>query len=170
MKTFNVTIRDAKEHKPIVIQETKNCDSRIIREGAKPTKAVAKAETEKHIAAVNACAKFLAELLLKQAEQHDHTKLDYFDEFYDALCTGYTGEQFKELEWWEKHLTERHHLKDRCPKDVTLIDVLEMICDCVSAGLARSGEVYDLSLDDEILQQAFNNTAKMLIDNIEVKK
>ena len=170
MKTYTVTIIDSKNKKPIVIKETKKCDSRTIKKGDIPTKAVVKSETKAHIDAVNKCAKFIAEKLVEQVEKHDHTKLDFFDEFYDALCTGYVGKEFKELEWWEKHLSERHHLNDRCPKDVTLIDVIEMICDCVSAGLARTGKVYDVKLDDGIMKQAFDNTVKMLIDNIEVKK
>lgn len=170
MKTFTVTIKDSSKQKPIVIKETKHCDSRTIKKGDKPTKAVARAETNAHIAAVAKCGKFIADKIVKQCEQHDHTKVEFFDEFYDALMTGYTGKDFKDLAWWEKHLTERHHLNDRCPKDVTLIDVIEMICDCVSAGLARTGKVTSLELSDEILRNAFDNTAKLLIDNIEVKK
>lgn len=169
MKAYVVKVK-AKDEKPIKIKETKKCDTRTIRAGEKPTKEVARAETEEHISAVNKCARFLASKLLEQCAKHDHTKLDNFDEFYDALCTGYAGKEFKDLAWWEKHLAERHHLNDRCPKDVTLIDVIEMICDCVAAGLARSGEVYDLKLSNEVLKTAFENTAKLLIDNIEVEK
>ena len=170
MKAYEVTIKDANETKPLSIKATTHCDTRAIKKGNKPTKAEARSDTKAHIEAVNKCAHFLAKRFVDQCEMHDHTKLDYFDEFYDALCTGYTGKEFKDLAWWEKHLTERHHLNDRCPKDVTLIDVLEMICDCVSAGLARTGKIFNLTLSDEILQQAFQNTAKLLIDNIEVKK
>ena len=61
-------------------------------------------------------------------------------------------------------------MNDKVPKDVNLIDVLEMICDCVSAGLARTGEVYDVTLSGETLQKAFKNTVDMLIKNIKVVK
>lgn len=42
---------------------------------------------------------------------------------------------------------------------MNLIDVLEMICDCVSAGT-----VYDVTLSNE----TFKNTVKLIKDNIEV--
>jgi hypothetical protein len=47
--------------------------------------------------------------------------------------------------------------------------VLECITDCVMAGLARSGKVYDVILPNELLQKAVCNTFKMLIDAIEVE-
>lgn len=64
---------------------------------------------------------------------------------------------------------ERHHLLSNCPDDVNLIDVLEMISDCVCAGMARSGEVRDLEIDDNILKKAVNNTAQMIKNMIIVK-
>jgi hypothetical protein len=58
----------------------------------------------------------------------------------------------------------RHHLDkaDGVPTDVNLIDVLEHIADCVMAGMARSGSVYELKLPDEVLQRAFANTVNLL--------
>ena len=43
-----------------------------------------------------------------------------------------------------------------------------MICDCVCAGLARSGEVRDLEIRSDILELAVKNTARKLADNIVV--
>jgi hypothetical protein len=51
---------------------------------------------------------------------------------------------------------------------VTLIDVVEMVCDCVSAGMARTGEVYDLDIDEAILSKALKNTVALLKEQIEV--
>lgn len=167
MKTYKVTIKD---RKPITIKETKKCDTRAILVGERPSKDVVKQETIEHIYAVNLCGKFLCDMIKQQFLQHDHTKLDEFDKFYDALMTGRKEGTFKELEWWKIHETERHHLNDRVPDDVNLIDVLEMCCDCVSAGMARTGTVYVTNLDADILQKAFKNTMKLLQDNIEVKK
>ena len=61
------------------------------------------------------------------------------------------------------HITrERHHLLSNAPEDVNLIDVFEYICDCVMAGLARTGEVTPLHLPPEMLTAAFQNTVEML--------
>lgn len=40
---------------------------------------------------------------------------------------------------------ERHHLLSRTPEDVNLVDVFEYIADCVMAGMARTGEVNDVT-------------------------
>ena len=62
--------------------------------------------------------------------------------------------------------TERHHLNEHCPDDVNLIDVIEMICDCVCAGMARSGSVYPVTISSEILQKAVENTVNMCIESV----
>jgi hypothetical protein len=51
---------------------------------------------------------------------------------------------------------------------VNLIDVLDMIADCVMAGMARSGSVYPLNIDPEVLMRAFQNTVEELKANVEV--
>jgi hypothetical protein len=45
---------------------------------------------------------------------------------------------------------------------VNLLDVLEYISDCVMAGMARSGSVYDLTMPPELLERAFKNTVDLL--------
>ena len=65
-------------------------------------------------------------------------------------------------------MTERHHLNDSVPDDVNLIDVLEMVIDCTVAGLARSGEVYDITIPNDVLVKAINNTKDLIIDSTEV--
>ena len=57
-----------------------------------------------------------------------------------------------------------------CPDDVNLIDVLEMIADCVCAGMARSGEIRDLEINPDILNRAVHNTAKLIKDMIVVEE
>ena len=44
-----------------------------------------------------------------------------------------------------------------------------MICDCVCAGMARSGHVRDLEINKEILERAVSNTVKMLEDIVELE-
>ena len=36
--------------------------------------------------------------------------------------------------------------------------------------MARTGEVYDVTIPDKVLKDAFNNTVEMLKKNIEVEK
>ena len=53
---------------------------------------------------------------------------------------------------------------------LNLIDVLEMIADCVCAGMARSGEIRDLEINPDILNRAVQNTAKLIKDMIIVEE
>jgi hypothetical protein len=43
-----------------------------------------------------------------------------------------------------------------------------MICDCVMAGMARSGSVYPLKISAEVLRRAFENTVDLLKANVKV--
>lgn len=157
------------EKKPIVILETKHADSRALNEGEELKKEDVEFDTKAHIDSVKKCGDFISEKIKEQFKEHDHTKLgEHLEEFTKALSSRKTNDEFKKLPWWKVHLTERHHLNDKAPNDVNLIDVLEMVCDCVSAGKARSGEVYPIEIDSKILQKAIKNTQKMLEDNIEV--
>jgi len=153
----------------IIISETKNADTRSAEKLENLTEDGVKKDTEAHIEAVCRCGDWFCNLIKGQFKEHDHTKLgEYLPAFTEALKTGFKGKEFKDQDWWQIHLTERHHLNDRVPDDVNLVDVLEMVCDCVSAGLARTGDVYEVKIPDEVLQKAFKNTVKMLKDNIEV--
>lgn len=81
------------------------------------------------------------------------------------MCNTIEGRiDFFDGEWSRLHYIEleRHHLDRFCPEDVNLIDVIEMICDCVVAGKARSGDVYDINISDTILQKAVKNTVETL--------
>lgn len=91
---------------------------------------------------------------------HDHTKKSQERLFYDNfLDTMNNGTDFVNNDWYQLHINEeRHHLLSRCPEDVDLIDVLEMIVDCVCAGKARAGEVRSIEINDKILRKALNNT------------
>lgn len=99
---------------------------------------------------------------------HDYTKKSHERLFYDNfLETMNEGKDFVSNEWYQLHIAnERHHLLSRCPEDVNLIDVIEMIVDCVCAGKARSGEVRPIEINDEILKKAITNTVKMLDEMI----
>lgn len=105
-------------------------------------------------------------------ENHDWTKLDYEYLFYkNFLSTINDGTDFVSDEWYQKHISmERHHMYSKCPNDVNLLDVIEMIVDCVCAGKTRSGNVNVPKLSDEMLQRAFDNTVKLIDDNTKVSQ
>lgn len=110
----------------------------------------------------------LAGIMLERGRQHDYTKKTEEELFYkNFLETINEGKDFVSNEWYQLHIAnERHHLLSRCPEDVNLIDVIEMIVDCVCAGKARSGEVRPIEINDEILKKAITNTVKMLDEMI----
>lgn len=95
---------------------------------------------------------------------HDYTKKSMEEMFYnDFLSAMNDGTKFVDGEWYKTHIkAERHHLLSDCPNDVNLIDVMEMIADCVCAGMARSGEVREPEINTEILEKAFKNTVDLI--------
>lgn len=125
-----------------------------------------------HISDVSEVMYMLASEIDVRGLKHDYTKKIKEPMFYrDFLSTMNEGTNFVEGEWYQLHINkERHHLLSRCPDDVNLIDVLEMISDCVCAGMARSGEIRDLEISTEILEKAVKNTVKFITDRIEVKE
>lgn len=118
--------------------------------------------------------RLFGEALDRAAREHDWTKTaePYRSMFYRDLCATLEGHlpNFMEGEWAKQHYyeNERHHLATYASDDVNMFDVVEMICDCVAAGMARSGEIYDVEIPDEVLQKAVKNTVKWLKNRVEV--
>ena len=150
----------------IIIYKSPSADTRSAKGDVSKDELLS--STLSHILDVQNVGGFLADRFKEQISNHDHTKIDYLDEFFADFTSGKKGAEFKKLPWWEKHMTERHHLNDSVPEDVNLIDVLEMVVDCTVAGLARSGEVYDISIPSDVLTKAINNTKQLIIDNTEI--
>lgn len=148
----------------IDVRKSNNADTRTA--DADVTKEMLLNDTKSHINdVINGC-NFISEKILEQAQNHDHTKIEYIDEFYNDFITRKEDGEFKKLDWWNRHLTERHHLNDSVPNDVNLIDVIEMVVDCCMAGMARSGYIYDIEIDEQVLKDAVKNTQKMIIEQI----
>lgn len=126
---------------------------------------------DSHIADVEAVMDELGAMLCENGEKHDWTKKKYEKMFYNNfLATMNYGADFVSAEWYQLHVnTERHHLLSRCPEDVNLLDVIEMIVDCVCAGKTRSGEIRGLEITPEILERAMRNTVKLVDDMTVVK-
>ena len=154
--------------KKIIIKKSENADTRSAKGNV--TKEDLLNNSLSHIQDVKDGGYLFSELLEEQVEKHDYTKIQDIDMFYKDFTSGLQGKEFKVLPWYQKHLTERHHLNDRCPEDVNLIDVLEMVIDCSVAGLARSGNIFPINISNEILQKAIENTKQMIIDNVEVEE
>ena len=125
-----------------------------------------------HISDVNHVMEFLSNSVRFRGVLHDHTKISQEKLFYDNfLSTMNHGTDFTKDEWYQKHIKEeRHHLLANCPDDVNLIDVLEMIVDCTCAGLARSGEVRPMEINDDILHKAIDNTVELIKSIVEVEE
>ena len=153
----------------IQIKRSKDAVTRSASQGV--TKEQLLANTKSHISDVQNVGNWIAEAFKTQLSQHDYTKTEFIDEFYNDFSEVLKdkNKSFKDMKWFkERHITERHHLNDRVPDDVDLIDVLEMVIDCTCAGLARSGDVYPIEIDPEILKKAINNTKDLIIANTEV--
>ena len=120
-----------------------------------------------HIKDVQAVMSRVAAIIESQGKIHDWTKIRFEDEFWKDFWS----DDFVNGTWYQRHVhTEKHHPTSYCHEDVDLIDILEMIIDCVCAGKARSGEVRQLEINDEILKKAIQNTVKLIDNMTEVEK
>lgn len=148
--------------KPSPTADTRTCDF------TNTTKETLLDSSRQHIGDVVKALAFFSNKIIEAAGEHDYDKLTAIDWFHEDFITG-----FKKTGWWDNHRKiHRHHLAqaDGVPKDVNLIDVLEYISDCVCAGMARSGSVYELKLSPELLNEAFRNTVELLKSQMVVDK
>ena len=113
-----------------------------------------------HIIDVKHCLAFFSERLAESGKHHDVDKISQLTDFHQDFD-----------QWWSSHpALNRHHIttENGCPDDVNLIDVLEHIADCVSAGVARGGKegMYKSDVPAELLKRAFDNTVTMLLEQV----
>lgn len=151
----------------IYIQKSPTADTRTC-DFANTSKETLLASSHQHIGDVRQALSFFARVIAKAAVAHDTDKITDIDGFHRDFVIG-----FKQTTWWDAHRKlNRHHLNnaDGIPADVNLIDVLDYIADCVMAGMARSGSVYDITLIAPVLERAFANTVEMLKREIVVEE
>lgn len=153
----------------IVIHKNPNGDTRTAPKGIN-FKQFQEAN-DSHIADVRAVMDEIGTMFCENGEKHDWTKKTeekmLYDDFLETMAGGI---DFVSGKWYQYHVnTERHHLLSRCPEDVNLLDVIEMIVDCVCAGKTRSGEIRGLEITPEILETAMKNTVKLVDDMTEAK-
>lgn len=149
----------------ITIQQSKTADTRTC-DVSKVSKEQLLLSSKQHVDDVMKGMQFFANMLIEAALVHDHDKFSGIDHFHSDFKT-----KFEETGWWDNHRkVNRHHLlaEDGVPDDVNLVDVLDMIVDCVMAGMGRSGSVYPLEIKPEVLMTAFENTVELLKSQVVV--
>ena len=153
--------------KPIEIQKSKTADTRSC-DFTQVSRETLRESSVQHIEDVRLGLHFFCEQLMVAAVKHDLDKISDIDGFHRDFITGFDAQH---QAWWDNHRkVNRHHLlsADGVPADVNLIDVLDMIADCVMAGMGRTGEVYPLNIKPEVLMAAFQNTVTMLKEQVVV--
>ena len=149
----------------ITIQRSKTADTRTC-DVSEVSKEQLLLSSYQHIQDVAKGMQFFANKLLEAANSHDHDKFSGIDQFHADFKT-----KFERTGWWDNHRkVNRHHLlaEDGVPEDVNLVDVFDMIVDCVMAGMGRSGSVYPLEIKPEVLKDAFDNTVELLKSQVVV--
>jgi hypothetical protein len=158
----------------ITIQKSSTADTRTC-DKTQVTREQLLASSVQHIGDVGKGLAFFAGKLTESASIHDYDKLSAIDQFH----ADFTTEICKRHGWLENHYRiHRHHLGPPpfdadaelgVPDDVNLIDVLEMVADCVMAGMGRAGNVFPIVLSDELLQRALANTTELLKSQVVVE-
>lgn len=147
----------------IIIQKSKTADTRSCDFSKVPKQQLLESSVQ-HISDVFKGFEFIKILMDEAVKRHDHDKISSLDHFHADFITG-----FKQTGWWDEHRKiNRHHLlqEDGIPVDVNLVDILDMIVDCVMAGMGRTGSVYPLDIPPELLKRAFDNTVELLKSQI----
>lgn len=125
-----------------------------------------------HIADVRAAVAWFTDRCACAADRHDHTKIDIAgsEQFTEDFNNLKGGSEFKDGKWYQRHIAEeRHHLPERVPEDIDLVDLMEHIADCVVAAMARKGEMtHGVNLPSEVLQLAVANTVKKMLKEVVV--
>lgn len=138
--------------------DSRTCDSSTVSKGT------LERSSKQHIHDVKLALDFFRERLALAALVHDFDKLTDIDTFHKDFQSNFTT-----TEWWDRHRKlNRHHLfeADGVPADVNLLDVLELIADCVMAGMGRAGSVSPITLSPELLTTAFQNTVTLLQNQV----
>ena len=152
-------------HPKITIHPSPTADTRTC-DFSKVTKETLLESSVQHINDIRDGLTFFKDKLTEAGMLHDHDKISGIDHFHSDFTGG-----FAETGWWDNHRkVNRHHLlqPDGVPEDVNLVDFLDLITDCVMAGMARSGSVYQITIPPEVLQRAFDNTVDLLKSQVVV--
>ena len=147
-------------------------------------KMTARLKTMRHIEAVRNFLNLCIKELMHRGEQHDQSKLEepeatMFDEFTEKLRgTTYGSEEYKAFLKELKPILDHHYAHNRHHpehhkngiKDMTLIDLIEMICDWRASSMRHNDGNILKSIEinqtrfgySEELKIIFENTAKWI--------
>jgi len=138
-------------HKDVIMEPTPNAAYIYDKEEKNLDEVRLHQEAVKRLMNVIACE------IRCRATYHDYTKLKHY-----------------RLTFSEHMRMERHHLNmsQGIPDDVNVIDLVEFVCDCVSAAAQRDGALKFsyLQVSPEVLMPIINNTAADLWKLVKVKK
>ena len=150
----------------VVIHKNPNSDTRTATDDV--TFEEFQKANDMHISDVKNVMCDVAYMFMEAGNIHDYTKKAFEESYYEDFINKLKNNvDFVSNKWYQTHIDlERHHLDARCPEDVDLIDVMEMIVDHVCAGLSRTGEVYKVDIDPNILTKAVNNTVELVKNRI----
>lgn len=156
----------------ITVKPSPSADSRTADKNRKISFEEFSKSTDMHREDVKNMMDEIARMIQEAGEKHDWTKKEKENEFYNSFTAAKEeGKDFKKDNWYRYHTrTERHHIASYVHNDINLLDVIEMICDCCCAGYARSGKVYDIDIDDDVLKKAYENTVKLIKGKIKIDK
>jgi len=121
-----------------------------------------------HVSDVQKGCAFIANKIIEAGINHDYTKISLADDFMDDAKL--SGDEFRAGKWFQAHITKERHHFDKWPDNLNLIDVIECLVDVTMAATARSGDIKELQMDSEILQEAFKNTFEMLKKEIVIEE
>lgn len=100
---------------------------------------------------------------------HDWTKETFYEDYYQDTIEREYETDYNNREWYKIHTKyERHHIPSNPPVDINLIDIIEMIVDCIVTPIQNNTSInYDyLKLDETLLKEAYWNTITLIEDNI----
>ena len=104
---------------------------------------------------------------------HDWTKESFFEDYYKDIEERKTETDWRNREWYKIHTKyERHHINSNTPIDVNLIDIIEMIVDCIVTGKTTNNGEIDykyLELDANLLLEAYWNTINLINNNTTIE-
>ena len=107
--------------------------------------------------------------------KHDWTKTEHLQLFWEDVLARKNNSNisFTDREWGRLHIdNEHHHLNIKVEDNITLIDILEFLCDCIITAKSTGQDIDSslINLDSETLILAYDNTAKWLDNITEVVK
>lgn len=140
----------------------------IMKVGAPKNKNELIVNTQIHRREVIEICQVFCKTLMNQAQHHDWSKFERPDLLFDFLSSSAKN---RDHPWLVYHRSiERHHAFDDIISSVNFFDMIELICDWISASFRYEGDDietyikkhYDTLIVKDVLFNAFLNTYRLL--------